>query len=80
MPDFVYSTANSPFMKKMAEHILPFECLIPSERACNKLHRLTVLDEKLKGFKFDMSKGPKPNIDLIPPPRWSHVTIPFNYS
>lgn len=37
-------------------------------------------DEKLKNFKFDMSKGPRPNIDLIPPPRWSHVTIPYNYS
>ena len=26
MPDFVYSTANSPFMQKFREHILPFEC------------------------------------------------------
>jgi hypothetical protein len=37
-------------------------------------------DEKLKNFKFDMSKGPQRNIDLMPPPRWSHVKIPFNYS
>ena len=29
---------------------------------------------------MDMSKGVKPNTELIPPPKWSHVTIPFNYS
>lgn len=28
MPDFVYSTTNSPFMKKMRENILPFECRV----------------------------------------------------
>lgn len=37
-------------------------------------------DEKMKSFDLDMSKGPRLNIDLVPPPRWSHVTIPFNYS
>ena len=27
-----------------------------------------------------MSKGPQPNTDLVPPRRWSHIRIPFNYS
>lgn len=27
-----------------------------------------------------MSKGPQSNTDLVPPPRWSHIRIPFNYS
>ena len=26
-----------------------------------------------------MSKGVKPNTELIPPPRWSHLSLPFNY-
>lgn len=78
MPDFVYSTTNSPFITKMRENILPFECRVSYfERKCS----INVFaDEKLKNFKFDMSKGPQPNTDLVPPPRWSHVRIPFNYS
>lgn len=27
-----------------------------------------------------MSKGVKPNTELIAPPKWSHLSIPFNYS
>lgn len=78
MPDFVYSTTNGPFITKIREHILPFEC-----RASHPRSRFAVddfADEKLKKFTFDMSKGPQPNIDLVPPPRWSHVRIPFNYA
>ncbi|CAD6587677.1 MAG: tau 95 subunit of transcription factor TFIIIC [Alectoria sarmentosa] len=36
--------------------------------------------EKMKGFKIDMSKGVKPNTEIIPPPSWTHLTLPFNYS
>ncbi|KAI9870904.1 MAG: tau 95 subunit of transcription factor TFIIIC [Pleopsidium flavum] len=62
MSDFVYSTANSPFMKKIRENILPFQY------------------NKLKQFSLDRSKGVKVNTDLIPPPTFSHISIPFNYS
>jgi general transcription factor 3C polypeptide 5 (transcription factor C subunit 1) len=36
--------------------------------------------EKIKEFKFDMSKGLKPNIDLPPPTMLTHFTLPFNYA
>ncbi|KAL6722001.1 tau 95 subunit of transcription factor TFIIIC [Lecanora helva] len=36
--------------------------------------------EKLKGFTFDMSKGVKPNAEIIPPPQMTHFRHPFNYS
>lgn len=36
--------------------------------------------EKMKGFKLDTSKGVKPNTEIIPPPSWTHLTLPFNYS
>lgn len=78
MPDFVYSTTNSPFMKKMRENILPFECMV--SYIMHQCSTKNFPDEKMKNFKFDMSKGPQPNTDLVPPPRWSHIRIPFNYS
>ncbi|KAF6218984.1 hypothetical protein HO133_005528 [Letharia lupina] len=43
-------------------------------------HILPIDYEKMKGFKFDMSKGVKPNTEIIPPPSWTHFTLPFNYS
>ncbi|KZF20187.1 hypothetical protein L228DRAFT_262871 [Xylona heveae TC161] len=35
---------------------------------------------KLKEYRFNLSKGFKPNGDLIPPPNFTHFTVPFNYS
>ncbi|KAI9886982.1 MAG: tau 95 subunit of transcription factor TFIIIC [Watsoniomyces obsoletus] len=35
--------------------------------------------EKLKKFKFDPSRGPKPNAEMIPPPLASGHPLPFNY-
>ncbi|KAH0547813.1 hypothetical protein FGG08_000070 [Glutinoglossum americanum] len=48
-----------------------------------KKMRDCVLDydyEKLKGFKFDPSKGPTQNTDLIPPPYFARTHVPFNYN
>lgn len=36
--------------------------------------------DKMKGFKFDLSRDFKPNAEIIPPPSWSHDQYPFNYS
>lgn len=79
LPDFVTSTANSPFMKKFEEHILPFDCM-PYLFLVNFTDANASEDDKMKGFKLDLSKGIKPNIEIIPPPRWSQLEIPFNYS
>ncbi|KAI9370621.1 RNA polymerase III transcription factor IIIC subunit-domain-containing protein [Aspergillus egyptiacus] len=35
--------------------------------------------KKMKQFDLDMSKGATTNVDLIPPPSFSHGDIPFNY-
>ncbi|KAL8851997.1 MAG: hypothetical protein Q9221_003102 [Calogaya cf. arnoldii] len=35
---------------------------------------------RLKNFKFDMSRGIQEENDIVPPPRWTHQTIPYNYS
>lgn len=40
IPDFVYSTTNSPFMTKMRENILPFECRVLILRV-NALYKLS---------------------------------------
>ncbi|KAL4904468.1 hypothetical protein BDW74DRAFT_179045 [Aspergillus multicolor] len=61
MPDFVYSTASSPFANRFREKILPFNY------------------QKMKEFDLDMSKGAIQNVDLIPPPSFSHGDIPFHY-
>ena len=37
-------------------------------------------DEKIKGFRLDLSKGVKLNTEIIPPPSLSHLDYPFNYS
>ncbi|MCJ1247911.1 tau 95 subunit of transcription factor TFIIIC [Trapelia coarctata] len=62
MPDFVYSTANTTFMQKMRDYILPFDY------------------ETSKAFAFDMSRGPTGNTELIPPPMFTHLSLPFNYA
>lgn len=36
--------------------------------------------QKIKNFKLDMSKGIRANTEIIPPPRWSKMDVPFNYS
>ncbi|KAL4781082.1 RNA polymerase III transcription factor IIIC subunit-domain-containing protein [Aspergillus varians] len=61
MPDFVFSTINSPFVNRFREKILPFDL------------------KKMKEFDLDMSKGAISNVDIIPPPSFSHGDIPFNY-
>ncbi len=78
MPDFVVSTAKMPFMQKMHEQILPFDCkpLRPSDEISANRSK----DEKMRRFTLDMSKGVKPNAEIIPPPQMSHLTLPFNYS
>ena len=78
LPDFVTSTADSPFMAKMREHILPFDCTFSLHHS--QFFGSQITDEKMKGFKFDMSKGVKPNTEIIPPPSWTPYTLPFNYS
>ncbi|KAL8911025.1 MAG: hypothetical protein Q9171_003729 [Xanthocarpia ochracea] len=45
-----------------------------------KEHILPFDYTKLKNFTFDMSKGIQNENDIIPPPRWTNLTIPFNYS
>ncbi|KAI4107045.1 MAG: hypothetical protein LQ339_002741 [Xanthoria mediterranea] len=45
-----------------------------------KEHILPFDYTKLKNFKFDMSKGIQEENDIVPPPRWTHQTVPFNYS
>ncbi|KAL2811001.1 RNA polymerase III transcription factor IIIC subunit-domain-containing protein [Aspergillus granulosus] len=61
MPDFVFSTTNSPFINRFRDTILPFDY------------------RKMKQFDLDMSKGAISNVDLIPPPSFSHGDLPFNY-
>lgn len=39
-----------------------------------------MVDERMKNFAFDLSKGPKPNTEIIPPPAMTTFTHPFNYS
>ena len=36
-------------------------------------------DEKMKMFNLDKSKGAIRNVDLIPPPSFSHGDVPFHY-
>lgn len=43
-------------------------------------HILPFNYEKMKGFTLDMGKGVKPNTEIIPPPRLSHLPLPFNYA
>nr|KMM67497.1 LOW QUALITY PROTEIN: transcription factor tfiiic complex a box associated subunit sfc1 [Coccidioides posadasii RMSCC 3488] len=78
VPDFVYSTTASPFMTKFRENIMPFECpfLVLSRDAPLML----VPDEKLKEFDLDMSKGATSNVDIVPPPSFSLVEMPFKYT
>ncbi|KAL8669705.1 MAG: hypothetical protein Q9168_005716 [Polycauliona sp. 1 TL-2023] len=45
-----------------------------------KEHILPFEYTKLKNFTFDMSKGIQAEHDIIPPPRWTHQTLPFNYN
>ncbi|KAL4978878.1 RNA polymerase III transcription factor IIIC subunit-domain-containing protein [Aspergillus desertorum] len=61
MPDFVFSTTNSPFVTRFREKILPFDF------------------QKMKEFDLDMSKGAISNVDILPPPSFSHGDIPFHY-
>ncbi|KAL4938973.1 hypothetical protein BDV06DRAFT_231342 [Aspergillus oleicola] len=61
IPDFVFSTTNSPFVSRFREQILPFDF------------------QKMKSWDLDMSKGAISNVDIIPPPSFSHGDIPFNY-
>ncbi|KMU73170.1 hypothetical protein CISG_03431 [Coccidioides immitis RMSCC 3703] len=70
VPDFVYSTTASPFMTKFR----PF--LVLSRDAPLML----VPDEKLKEFDLDMSKGATSNVDIVPPPSFSLVEMPFKYT
>jgi hypothetical protein len=39
-----------------------------------------VVDDKLKEFKLDMRKGVRPYTELIPPPAFTHLNLPFNYT
>lgn len=41
---------------------------------------LNSTDEQMKAFAFDLSKGPKPNTEIIPPPAMTRFTHPFNYA
>ncbi|CBF73674.1 hypothetical protein AN7997.2 [Aspergillus nidulans FGSC A4] len=61
MPDFVFSTTNSPFVSRFREKILPFNF------------------KQMKEFDLDMSKGAISNVDILPPPSFSHGDIPFHY-
>lgn len=36
-------------------------------------------DEKMKHFDISMDKGALTNVDIIPPPSFSHGDIPFTY-
>ncbi|EYE92833.1 transcription factor TFIIIC subunit TFC1 [Aspergillus ruber CBS 135680] len=42
-------------------------------------HILSFDYEKMKQFDINMSKGAISNVDIIPPPSYSHGDIPFNY-
>lgn len=33
----------------------------------------------MKEFDLDMSRGAGSNLDIIPPPSFSHGDVPFNY-
>lgn len=40
---------------------------------------LTQADEKMKQFDINMDKGAISNVDVIPPPSFSHWDTQFNY-
>ncbi|KAJ9316621.1 hypothetical protein DTO271D3_3128 [Paecilomyces variotii] len=44
-----------------------------------KEHILPFDYEKMKEFDLDMSRGAGSNLDIIPPPSFSHGDVPFNY-
>lgn len=43
------------------------------------MKKLTQIDDKMKQFDINMDKGALTNVDIIPPPSFSHGDIPFTY-
>ena len=73
----MWSTSSSEFTNRFRDQILSFDCMY---NISAKIYIHTDLaDEKMKQFDINMSKGAISNVDIIPPPSYSHGDIPFNY-
>ncbi|RFU35212.1 hypothetical protein B7463_g1097, partial [Scytalidium lignicola] len=79
LADFTQSAAHGPFMGNFRETVLTgksMRMIVPFYKVYTCLYSAV---EKMREFKFDPSRGPKPNDEIIPPPSLTDHPLPQNW-
>lgn len=80
LADFYWDLGSkSEFAKKYAEQVLPGDGMYTNQEFFLLLSN-GCLVQQLRQFKFTPEIDKGPNVDVIPPPVFTHMSLPFNYA
>lgn len=82
LADFYWNTSGrSGFAQRYTEQVLPGNGESPSLQNVNSSTPANVGGsvEDIKQFKFTPGIDKGPNVDVLPPPVFTHMSLPFNY-
>lgn len=82
LADFYWDMGRSDFAQRFADQVLPGDGSYSSSQSgnhCSQANSTVCAVEKLKQFSFREGMDRPPNVDVIPPPIFTHMSLPFNY-
>lgn len=82
LADFYWDMSRSDFAQRYVEQVLPGDGAYSMTEHVDKPLPFRANQEpvkKLKQFRFEGGTDRPPNVDIIPPPLFTHMSLPFNY-
>ncbi|KAK9328876.1 RNA polymerase III transcription factor IIIC subunit-domain-containing protein [Lipomyces starkeyi] len=79
MADYQYSTLNSPFVSSMRSSLYSGDCM-PVLILLVLVNDANVSVDAITQLTFSDSQPSATDFDMPPPPRFSRITVPFDYS
>lgn len=79
LADFYWDMPKSAFAQRYVDQVLPGDgTWIDSHNVLGAGPNNTTVD-KIKEFRFLPGTDKGPNVDILPPPMFTHMSLPFNY-
>ncbi|KLO96500.1 hypothetical protein CEK26_006918 [Fusarium fujikuroi] len=75
----LYLTPEIPFCKPIMSHNARSHNVVLKITVPKRTGRKRKRVDKIKEFKFQPGTDKGPNVDILPPPMFTHMSLPFNY-
>lgn len=80
LADFQFANSNTPFLKNVAEHLLPLNCMYSSRFTREEDLANMPIVSRIRQFKLEEGVAIGAGLEVVPPPHFTDKIVGFNYN